>query len=103
MTAENVARSEAQHLSVYCSRGPEGYRVHVHPGWMPRHLRQCLDAHGEGMALLDFEELDRYMQRAGQAFEKHVTATGSVELSASGQAAVTLSTWLSNMFSSGVR
>ena len=103
MTAENLARSEIQQLSVYCSRGPEGYRVHVHPAWMPRHLQQCLDAHGEGLAQLDFEELDRHMQRAGLSYEKHTTATGGVELSANGQAAVTLSTWLSNMFSSGVR
>jgi hypothetical protein len=102
-THSNVARSEAQHLSIYCSRGPDGYRVHVHPAWMPRHLRQCLDSHGEGIAHLDFEELDRHMQRASHSYEKHATATGSVELSASGPAAVALATWLSNMFSSGVR
>jgi hypothetical protein len=98
-TDSNLARSEAQHLSVYCSRGVDGFRVHVHPAWMPRHLRQCLDAHGEGMAQLDFEELDRHMQRGGYNYEKHATTTGSVELSA----AVALATWLSNMFSSGVR
>jgi hypothetical protein len=103
MTAENLARPEIQQLNVYCSRGPEGYRVHVHPAWMPRHLRQCLDGHGEGLAQLDFEELDRHMQRAGLSVEKRTTATGGVELSAKGQAAVALSTWLSSMFSSGVR
>jgi hypothetical protein len=70
---------------------------------MTRHLQKCLDAHGDGLAQLDFEELDRHMQRAGLTNEKHTTATGGVELSANGQAAVTLSTWLSNMFSSGVR
>lgn len=102
-TDSNVARSEAQHLSVYCSRGVDGFRVHVHPAWMPRHLRQCLDVHGEGMAQLDFEELDRHMQRGAYSYEKHATTTGSVELSASGPAAVALATWLSNMFSSGVR
>lgn len=103
MTADNLARTQAQRLSVYCSRGPGGYRVHVHPGWMPRHLRQCLDAHGEGLALLDFEELDRHMRRGCFDYEKHVTTTGSVELSAEGPAAVELATWLANMFSSGVR
>jgi hypothetical protein len=70
---------------------------------MPRHLRQCLDAHGEGVAFLDFEELDRHMQRAGLAYEKHQTATGSVELTAVGPSAVALGVWLSNMFSSSVR
>jgi hypothetical protein len=102
-TDSNLAHSEAQQLSVYCSRGPEAYRVHVHPAWMPRHLRQCLDAHGEGIAQLDFEELDRHMQRGGLSYDKHTTATGGVELSASGPAAIALSVWLSNMFSSGVR
>jgi hypothetical protein len=55
------------------------------------------------MAELDFEELDRHMQRAGYSYEKHATTTGGVELSATGPAAVALATWLSNMFSSGVR
>ncbi len=103
MAIDTAARSEAQQLSVYCSRGADVYRVHVHPAWMPRHLRQCLDAHGEGLAHLDFEELERQMQRSGLSYEKHTTTTGGVELSATGAAAVALSVWLSNMFSSGVR
>lgn len=100
---DNLARSENQVLGVFCSRGPEGYRVHVQPAWVPRHLRQCLDEHGEGMVQLDFDDLDRHMQRAGLSFDKHVTATGSVELTATGPAAVALGAWLSNMFSSGIR
>jgi hypothetical protein len=102
-TDSNLAQSEGQQLRIYCSRGPEAYRVHVHPAWLPRHLRQCLDAHAEGMVHLDFDELDRHMQRSGLSYAKHTTAVGGVELSASGQAAVALSVWLSNMFSSGVR
>ncbi len=103
MPESNRAQSENQRLSVYCSKGPDAYRVHVHPAWMPRHLRQCLDAHGEGLAYLDFDELDRHMQRDGLHYEKRTTKTGGVELEASGQAAVVLSVWLSSMFSSGIR
>lgn len=100
---DHAAVSEPQRLSVFCSRGAEGYRVHVHPAWLPRHLQQCLDAHGEGVAYLDFEELDRYMTRQSLSYERRDATTGSVELAAQGQAAVALSVWLSNMFSSNVR
>lgn len=102
-TDNSVARSEQQTLQVYCSRGPEAHRVHVHPGWVPRSLRQCLDKHWEGMASLDFAQLKRNMDRAGLAYSFNETATGSVELEASGEAAVVLGSWLASMFASGVR
>lgn len=102
-TDSNAIREEQQILRVYCSRGPEAYRVHVHPGWVPRNVRQCVDKDWEGMADLDFEQLDRAMKRAGLAYSFHETATGSVELEASGEAAVVLGSWLASMFASGVR
>jgi hypothetical protein len=55
------------------------------------------------MAQLDFEDLERAMQRAGLAYHSHTTATGSVELEASGEAAVAMGRWLASMFASGVR
>ena len=100
---DNLAHDRQQVLQVFCSRGPEAYRVHVHPGWVPRAVHQCLDKDGEGMAQLDFEQLERNMQRAGLTYETSKTTTGSVELTASGDAAVVLGSWLAGMFASGVR
>lgn len=100
---EHLARADGQILRVYCSRGPEAFRVHVHPAWAPRPVRQCLNEHWEGMAQLDFEELERAMQRAGLAYHSHTTATGSVELEACDEAAVVMGRWLASMFASGVR
>ncbi len=100
---ENLAHDEAQILRVYCSRGPEAFRVHVHPAWAPRLVRQCVDEHWEGIAQLDFEELARAMKRAGLSYHSHTTTTGSVELEASGEAAIVMGRWLASMFASGVR
>jgi hypothetical protein len=102
-TEGNVARDEGQILRVFCSRGPEDFLIHIDPAWAPRLVRQCVDEHWEGTAQLDFEELERAMQRAGLSYHSHTTANGSVELEASGEAAVVMGRWLASMFTSGVR
>jgi len=102
-TNENLARDQKQVLRVFCSRGPEAYRVHVHPGWVPRNVYQCVDKDGEGMAQLDFDQLERTMQRAGLTYESHKATTGSVELAATGDAAIVLGSWLASMFASGIK
>jgi len=99
----NLARTEEQILRVFCGRVPEAYRVHVHPAWVPRQVRQCLDKDWEGVTALDFEQLARTMQRAGLSYSYHETATGSIELEAQGEAAVVMGRWLASMFASGVR
>src|SRR5689334_21629032 len=101
--SDNLAGEWQQVLRVFCSRGPTFYRVHVHPKWMPRDVRQCVDRHCEGETQLDFEQLERSMKRAGLTYESNPSTTGSVELVASGDAAVVLGSWLASMFASGVR
>jgi len=104
MALEEVpSRNQPQVLRLFCSRCPGGFLVHVHPAWVPRNVQQCLDKDWEGMAELDFEQLERQMQRAGLTYGSHRTATGSIELEADGEAAVVMGSWLASMFTSGVR
>jgi hypothetical protein len=100
---QSVAGGGSQVLRVFCSRGPEAFRVHVHPAWVPRAVHQCLDKDWEGTTQLDFAELERTMTQAGMSYRSHTTATGSVELEAVGDAAVVMGRWLASMFASGVR
>lgn len=100
---EARSRVQVQTLRAFCSRAPEGFLVHVHPAWVPRNLQPCLNQDWEGTAELDFEQLERQMQRAGLTFASHKTTTGSIELEAHGEAAVVMGSWLAGMFTSGVR
>ncbi|MEO6600839.1 MAG: hypothetical protein ABIQ16_13255 [Polyangiaceae bacterium] len=62
------------------------------------------DENGEAYpVLLDFEDLDRQMASKKAQVEKRVSRTGSVELTARGEAATALAVWLSTAFASGVR
>lgn len=91
-------------LNLFCARVGEVWRVHVRPTWLPRYLHSIFDEHGEAFpVLLDFEDLDRRMASKQASFEKRVSRTGSIELTAHGEAATVLAVWLSTAFASGLR
>jgi hypothetical protein len=76
----------------------------MRPTWLPRFLDRCFDKYWEAYpVLLDFEDLDRYMQKRGVPFEKRVSTLGDVEVTARGRAANELAVWLSRALASGVR
>lgn len=102
--ATKIEQDSAIHLNLFCQVEGDAWRVHTRPTWLPRYLHQCFDRHGEAYPVyLDFEDLDRRMDAAGATHEKRVARTGSVELTARGQAALVLAAWLSTAFASGIR
>lgn len=102
--SEQPGSEDMGHLGLYCARDGEAWRVYVEAEWLPPYLEHYFDRYREAYpALLDFDDLDRYMAARGAKYRKHITATGSVELDADGKAAVTLSEWLSRAFASCVR
>jgi hypothetical protein len=105
MTARDQSRSDdTEVLNIFCTPQDEAWRVYASPTWLPRYLARCFDQHGEAYPVyLDFEDLDRYMEKRGLAFEKRASARGDVELTARGRAAVELAVWLSMAFASGFR
>jgi hypothetical protein len=101
---KGATSNELGQVSLYCAREGEVWRVYVEAKVLPPYLDRYFDAYGEAYpALLDFDDLEPYMAAHAAVYRKHVTATGSVELSAHGAAAVALSEWLSRAFSSCVR
>lgn len=95
---------EASTLNLFCAQEDEAWRVHVNPLWIPQYLASSFDRHGEAFpVLLDFEDLDRQMTRYGAEYEKRVSTTGDVELTAHGRSAHALGEWLSTAFASGMR
>ena len=102
--AHSEDHNTANVLNLFCARVGEVWRVHVRPTWLPRYLHTVFDEHGEAFpVLLDFDDLDRYMASKRALFEKRVSRTGSVELTAHGEAATALAVWLSTACASGVR
>lgn len=103
-TGSTAARpDETLLLDLFCAEGRDGaWRVYVRPTWLPRSLHRCFDRHGEAYPVfLDFEELDRRMQKAGLAYEKRESRARGVELMARGRAATILANWLGAAFASG--
>lgn len=91
-------------LNVFCSKLGDVWRVHTRPTRLPRYLHHFFDHNGEVYpALLDFDDLDRYMAANDAPYEKRVSKLGGVELSAKGHSAAVLSQWLATAFASGVR
>jgi hypothetical protein len=91
-------------LNVYCARLGKGWMVHLRPTHVPSYLLQCFDRNLETRAMeLDFEDLERYMAEHDATFEKRVSSTQGVELTARGSSAPVLCTWLSTALASGVR
>lgn len=105
MTNTNNAKQAQQFsLNVFCMKDGGAWRVLVAPGELPVYLERCFDQHGEAYpAYLDFEELDRVAGKRGVTIEKRVARDGSIELTAHGEAATTLSRWLSNAFASAIQ
>jgi hypothetical protein len=98
-TVENVV------LNVFCSRlHNDEWLVMVDPAWVPQYLLHCLDSdYVSGPVQLDLEDLDRTMAALGLQCTKRVATTGSVELTAVGEAADALATWLSTSFATAIR
>ena len=91
-------------LNLFCSREGDAWRVHVNAPVLPRYLQCYFDLHGEAYpALLDFEDLERFMGGRQAPYAKRVARTGGVELTAEGESAVALCEWLSTAFASCVR
>jgi hypothetical protein len=98
------ARKGPPYLNLLCVQEQAGWRVMVHPRWVPEFLAALFDVHGEVAPVwLDFEDLDRHMTDAGVKFEKRPTKFGGVELTAEGAAAEALASWLSTAIMSGTR
>jgi hypothetical protein len=92
-------------LNVFCSRlQNDEWLVMLDPVWVPQYLLHCLDSdYVSGPVQLDLEDLDRTMAALGLQCTKRVATTGSVELTAVGEAAHTLATWLSTSFATAIR
>src|SRR5882724_2529406 len=94
--AEATEPNQGTVLNLFCTLDGEAWRVHVRPTWLPRYLHHVFDENDEAYpVLLDFEDLDRHMAAHQASFEKRVSRTGGVELTASGEAATALAVWLS--------
>lgn len=105
MTSPKDASSEEGIvLNLLCTPQDDAWRLYAGPDWMPQHLQRCFDEHGEAYPVfLDFDDLDRYMQKRGLEFVKRKTKGGDVELAARDKAAVELAIWLSMALASGFR
>jgi hypothetical protein len=104
MTTHDAGRDESPFLNVLCTPEGETWRLYARPGWMPLYLRRCFDRYFEAHSvLLDFEDLERYMNKRCMAFEKRVNKFGDVELIARDDSALELAVWLSKAFASGFR
>lgn len=100
----SAGQKPAESLNLFCVQEDEAWRVHIDPLWIPGYLLGAFDRHGEAFpVLLDFEDLDRQMQRHGAQYEKRVSKLGDVELTAHGRSAHALAEWLSTAFASGMR
>ncbi len=100
------ARSSAEDvvLNVFCIRVDDDWLVMLNPDWAPQYLLHYFDANYETYPVqLDLEDLDRVMAAQGAKYTKRFAVTGSVELTAKGDAADALATWLSTAFSSSIR
>lgn len=102
--AHTEQRNQGTVLNLFCAQEDEAWRVHVRPTWLPRYLESVFDEDGEAFpVLLDFDDLERHMASNQASFEKRISRTGAVELTAHGEAATALAIWLSRAFASGVR
>lgn len=91
-------------LNVFCSRVEDDWRVMLNPDWVPQYLAYHFDENLEIYPVqLDLEDLDRTMSALGLRYSKRAAITGSVELTATGEAADALATWLSTAFASSIR
>lgn len=105
MSADRPTSGNADYvLKLLFTREEDAWRVYVDAPRMPRFLRACFDAEGEAFPVeVDFEDLDRHMQRRGASFKKSLSKYGDVQLEAHGQAATELSLWLVSALGSGFR
>lgn len=88
-------------LNLFCSPTKGAWRVHLGATWLPPYLLRYFDAEGEAFPLfLDFEELDRQIQKHGAVVEKRVAKTGGTELTARGASAKVVANWLATAFAS---
>lgn len=102
-TTNDNASEESLFLNLLCTPEQEAWRLYARPTPMPVYLRRCFDDHYEAFPVyLDFEDLDRHMNKRGLQFEKRANTFGDVELTARGRAAMELAVWLSRMFASGI-
>lgn len=103
MSITNDNSEESMVLNLLCTPEDEAWRLYARPTAMPVYLRRCFDEHYEAFPVyLDFEDLDRYMNKRGLPFEKRANTFGDVELTARGRSAMELAVWLSRMFASGI-
>lgn len=88
-------------LNLFCSPVRGAWRVMLGTTWLPPYLLRYFDADGEAFPLvLDFEELDRQIEKQGAVVEKRVAKSGGVELTARGGSAKVVANWLATAFSS---
>lgn len=91
-------------LNVFCIRVEDDWLVMLNPDWAPQYLLHYFDANYETYPVqLDLDDLERVMAAQGVKYTKRVATTGSVELTATGDAADALATWLSTAFASSIR
>lgn len=96
--------SEPQQLDLFCCHHGDSWLVYLSPQGAPPLLEPFFDREGEARTpCLDFEDLDRFMQARGAAYDKRISKLGSVQLVAKGEAVDALAQWLLTAFSSGVR
>jgi len=103
-TASAIKPAQTVVLDVFCSRVGDDWLVMLDPTWAPQYLLHSFDSNYEIYPVqLNLEDLERTMSARGANYSKRFATTGSVELSAEGEAADVLATWLSTAFASSVR
>ena len=84
-------------LNVFCKREHDAWRVMLGPGWCPPYLREYFDKDGEAFAaVLDFDDLNIYMQKRRAPYEKRPSKLGDMELTARSFSATQLALWLAS-------
>lgn len=86
-------------LNVLCMREDGAWRVLLGDCWCPQFLRECFDEDGEApLAVVDFDDLNSYMQKRRAPYEKRPSKLGDMELKARGYSATQLAFWLASAF-----
>jgi hypothetical protein len=91
-------------LNLFVLKEAAGWRVLLRPVGAPEYLVHSFDVHREAFPmLLDWEDLERRMAKAGAEYETRPTRLGGVELTANGKAVTPLADWVLTAIASGTR
>jgi hypothetical protein len=90
-------------LNILCVPLGEGWRIYLHPAFLPSYLFEHFDEHlVVDVQALDFDDLERYMAGHHAPYEKNLSPP-TIEFTARDAAAPVFGAWLDRAISSGQR